>query len=68
MDPRLSRLALRPASADDIEAIATVWHRGWLDGHLGIDYAAEIPGGTIPVRCRRYEKRVKDRALGVEDP
>lgn len=26
---------LRAATADDIAAIATVWHDGWLDGHLG---------------------------------
>ncbi|WP_206184734.1 GNAT family N-acetyltransferase [Thermoactinospora rubra] len=28
-------LSLRPATADDVEAIATIWHRGWVDGHLG---------------------------------
>ena len=132
---------LRPATPDDVEAIATVWHRGWRDGHLGhvpdallphreiahfrervppriptttvatigsavvgfvtvhedeaeqviaerfdtawlavvagnararrfyerngwhdaggFDYGAEIRGGTIPVPCRRYEKRVR---------
>jgi ribosomal protein S18 acetylase RimI-like enzyme len=26
---------LRPASADDAEAIASLWQRGWPDGHLG---------------------------------
>jgi hypothetical protein len=26
--------SLRAATPDDIEAIATVWHRGWRDGHL----------------------------------
>jgi GNAT superfamily N-acetyltransferase len=31
----LSRLTLRAATADDAEAIATVWHGAWLDGHLG---------------------------------
>ena len=30
---------------------------GWRDGEA-FDYAAEIPGGTIPVPCRRYEKRL----------
>ena len=28
---------------------------GWRDAG-GLDYAAEIPGGTLPVPCRRYEK------------
>jgi ribosomal protein S18 acetylase RimI-like enzyme len=27
--------ALRPATPDDVEAIAGIWHRGWGDGHLG---------------------------------
>lgn len=26
---------LRPATAADVEAIATIWQRGWRDGHLG---------------------------------
>lgn len=29
------QLVLRAATADDIEDIATVWHDGWRDGHLG---------------------------------
>ncbi|MET8093468.1 GNAT family N-acetyltransferase [Micromonospora sp. NPDC005220] len=28
-------LVLRPAQADDIEAIAVLWHAGWRDGHIG---------------------------------
>ena len=31
---------------------------GWRDAG-GFDYGAEIRGGTIPVPCRRYEKRVR---------
>lgn len=26
---------LRAATPDDVEAIATLWHSGWSDGHLG---------------------------------
>jgi ribosomal protein S18 acetylase RimI-like enzyme len=26
---------LRPATPDDVDAIATLWHSGWIDGHLG---------------------------------
>jgi len=26
---------LRAATEGDVEAIATIWHRGWFDGHLG---------------------------------
>jgi GNAT superfamily N-acetyltransferase len=32
--------------------------QGWRDAE-GIDYGAETPEGTIPVPCRRYEKRVR---------
>ena len=31
---------LRAATADDVEAIAGVWHRGWADGHAG-----HVPAG-----------------------
>lgn len=31
---------------------------GWTDA-APIDYRAEIAGGTLPVPCRRYEKRVR---------
>ncbi len=31
----MMRCDLRPATRDDIEAIADVWHSGWPDGHLG---------------------------------
>jgi GNAT superfamily N-acetyltransferase len=26
---------LRPATAEDIPSIASIWHRGWQDGHIG---------------------------------
>lgn len=32
---------------------------GWRDAG-GFDYAAEIPGGTLPVPSRRYEKRLRE--------
>jgi len=31
----LSRIQLRPASREDADPIAVLWHRGWADGHLG---------------------------------
>jgi len=30
-----SGVTLRAASVGDVEAIAALWHRGWIDGHLG---------------------------------
>jgi GNAT superfamily N-acetyltransferase len=26
---------LRKATSDDVEAVARIWHAGWIDGHLG---------------------------------
>ena len=34
---------------------------GWCDVR-GFDYPAEIRGGTLPVPCRRYEKRLLPRS------
>ncbi|HEY8152229.1 MAG TPA: GNAT family N-acetyltransferase [Vicinamibacteria bacterium] len=36
---------LRAATPDDVEAIATVWHSGWRDGHLG-----HVPDSLPPHR------------------
>jgi ribosomal protein S18 acetylase RimI-like enzyme len=30
-----SELVLRPASLADVDAIAALWHSGWIDGHVG---------------------------------
>ena len=37
--------ALRPATPDDIEAVARLWHDGWRDGHLG-----HVPDDVLPHR------------------
>jgi GNAT superfamily N-acetyltransferase len=34
MTPR-GEVILRPATAEDIPSIASIWHRGWQDGHIG---------------------------------
>jgi GNAT superfamily N-acetyltransferase len=28
-------IAVRKATSDDVEAVARIWHVGWIDGHLG---------------------------------
>jgi len=33
--PDAPPFSLRPATSEDAEDIATIWHRGWIDGHLG---------------------------------
>ena len=55
--PDPSNLTLRPASVDDVEAIATVWHRAWRDGHLG-----HVPAALERHRqLAHFRKRVPDR-------
>jgi len=50
-------LSLRPATSDDVEAIATVWHRGWRDGHLG-----HVPDALLPHReIVHFRERVPPR-------
>ena len=34
-EPGGAKPALRPATPEDVEAIAVLWHDGWRDGHLG---------------------------------
>jgi ribosomal protein S18 acetylase RimI-like enzyme len=52
-----SRLTLRPASADDADAIATVWYRAWIDGHRG-----HVPEALLPYRrLADFRERVPGR-------
>ena len=39
------RALLRPATSGDIEAIGAIWHRGWLEAHLG-----HVPSELLPHR------------------
>lgn len=34
MAPR-GEVILRPATAEDVSSIASIWYRGWQDGHIG---------------------------------
>jgi GNAT superfamily N-acetyltransferase len=56
---------LRPATADDAEAIATIWHDGWRDGHLG-----NVPDALAAVRTPesfriRAAERITDTTVAV---
>ncbi len=51
-------LTLRAAQPDDVVGVATLWHHGWLDGHLG-----HVPESLLPHRrlgdfLRRVPARV----------
>jgi GNAT superfamily N-acetyltransferase len=48
---------LRPATSDDVEAVAIVWHQGWRDGHLG-----HVPDALLPHRgLVHFRERVPPR-------
>jgi ribosomal protein S18 acetylase RimI-like enzyme len=49
--------ALRPATADEAEVIATIWHDGWRDGHLG-----NVPDALLAVRTpESFRSRAAER-------
>ena len=48
---------IRAATAEDLEAIASVWHRGWLDAHLG-----HVPDALLEHRrLADFRQRVPER-------
>jgi GNAT superfamily N-acetyltransferase len=56
---------LRGASADDVEAVASIWRDGWPDGHLG-----NVPDELVAARTpesfsSRAAQRVGDTVVAV---
>jgi len=61
---------LRPATPDDVEAIARLWHQGWRDGHLGHVPEALEPHRTLAhfrlrVPPRIHASTVATSAAGI---
>jgi GNAT superfamily N-acetyltransferase len=57
--------SLRPASAEDAGAVATIWYAGWCDGHLG-----HVPKALVVARKpesfrSRAAQRVGDTVVAV---
>src|SRR5688500_9602008 len=46
---------LRPATSSDAAAIASIWHAGWADGHLG-----HVPGELVAHRQPDHFARLVD--------
>ncbi len=46
----MTEFSLRPATDADVNAIATVWHAGWPDGHLG----------NVPDKLVNHRRRLAD--------
>jgi ribosomal protein S18 acetylase RimI-like enzyme len=54
---------LRPATADDVDAIATLFHRGWHDVHPG-----RVPDGLTARRTpEAFLDRVRQRVAETDD-
>ncbi len=55
--PEITVATFRPAVRADVEAIATLWHRGWPDGHLG-----HVPAALVAHRqLADFRQRVPAR-------
>ena len=65
-------ISLRPATPDDVDGVADVWHRAWADGHAGnvpdelYQYRADVDGfrDRVPGRIPGTTVAVDD-GLGV---
>lgn len=58
-------VTIRPATPGDAEAVATIWHASWPDGHLG-----NVPDELVAARTEesfhtRAPKRVADTTVAV---
>lgn len=58
---------IRPATAEDMAAVADLWHDGWHDGHAG-----HVPEGLTRARTReafheRTPSRVADTTVAVAE-
>jgi GNAT superfamily N-acetyltransferase len=58
-------VVLRPATASDGDAIASIWWSGWRDGHVG-----NVPDSLVALRTqesfeRRAHERVDDAVVAV---
>jgi ribosomal protein S18 acetylase RimI-like enzyme len=58
-------LSLRPATADDAEAVAAIWSAGWPDGHLGHVPEALVAARTPESFGPRAAQRVGDTVVAV---
>jgi ribosomal protein S18 acetylase RimI-like enzyme len=63
--PAGSTATLRPATADDVEAIAVLWHSAWRDGHLGHVPEALLPHRGIDEFRRRVPSRIHQSTVAT---
>lgn len=58
-------VSVRPAVADDADAVAAIWSAGWRDGHLG-----HVPAELVAIRTEesfwtRAAERIADTTVAV---
>ncbi len=54
---------LRPATVEDISSIASIWHRGWQDGHVGHVPEELTIARTEPSFRTRAAQRLPDTTI-----
>jgi GNAT superfamily N-acetyltransferase len=65
--PSSREIGIRPATGADAPIVATIWHRGWLDGHEG-----HVPDELVSARTEasfqtRAAQRVADTTVATVD-
>src|SRR5438105_4091675 len=60
-------MMLRPATGADAPAVATIWHDGWRDGHLGNVPDALLPARTPESFATRATERIGDTTVAEID-
>jgi ribosomal protein S18 acetylase RimI-like enzyme len=53
-------VAIRPAGLEDLAAIASLWHCGWIDAHLGHVPEALLPHRRLEDLRQRAAERLSD--------
>jgi len=56
---------LRAATMNDVEAVAEVWHRAWIDGHAGHVPEALLPHRTLEHFRRRVPPRIPSTTVAA---
>lgn len=57
----------RPATPDDVAAVARIWETGWRDGHLGHTSDELLPHRTVEAFLERVPERLADTTVMVVD-
>ena len=58
---------IRPATAEDMAAVAELWHVGWHDGHAGHVPEGLTRGRTLEAFHERTPARVSDTTVAVAE-